>query len=698
MEKLSEEILLHQARLLDEVYDAIIATDMDFSITYWNKAAERTYGWKSEETLGKNVDMLFQTDFIVGDQEHTILKLLQEKNAEVEVIHTLKNGSKINVATKASVVYGNNGQSIGTVGVLRDITEHKLIEQQLAFQASLLYSVHDAIIAVNDNLIITYWNRMADELFGWKEDEVMGKATTDIFGAIAPGSTREKAINKMMENDFYEGEIIYHHKDGHEIFTYVHARVIRNNEGSIEGIIFSFRDITDRKKDEETLRKSEERQAFLLKLSDALRPLSNPVELQSVVTHTAMDYFGADRCFYCEIENNKAIIRRDALRGDFPSIVGVYPLSSFYARRSLIEAGKPFIVNDVRTIEIDEPLKQLCTQLKVVSYIGVPVVKEGKPVGLLCVVQSKPLYWTDSDLELAVEISERAWVAVERASVEEALLKAERDKNEALHKSIEMKDEFLSIISHEFKTPITVINSAIQAMRLICKDELSDKANEFLRKILQNSNRQLKLVNNLLDISRINAGHMKTKKRNVDIVQVTRLITESIAVFAEQKGIRLLFSSTLKEKIIGIDDEKYERVLMNLLSNAIKFTPKGKSISVRVSQKVIKGRCNVCIKVRDQGIGIPQDKQQLIFERFGQVDSSLSRQAEGTGIGLSLVKMFVEFMEGEIALESDIGKGSTFTVLFPVTRINETPIEKMLNEINDNRLIQATAIEFSDIY
>lgn len=291
------------------------------------------------------------------------------------------------------------------------------------------------------------------------------------------------------------------------------------------------------------------------------------------------------------------------------------------------------------------------------------------------------------------------WMDItERKKQQEKVLNAEREKNEALQKTIEMKDEFLSLISHEFKTPLTVINSAIQAMKLLCRDELSGKANNFLNKILQNSNRQLKLVNNLLDITRINAGQLKINKVDLDIVLLTKSITESIRIFAEQKGISLSFSSTLMKKVTGMDGEKYERILLNLLSNAIKFTPKGKSVSVRVSQKVVSGKCMVCIQVRDHGVGIPSDKMDVIFERFGQVDSSLSRQAEGTGIGLHLVKMFVELLDGKIMLDSRLGKGSTFTLLFPIHKVNSTPIEHMIREISDNRLIQATSIEFSDVY
>ncbi|HEX9061946.1 MAG TPA: PAS domain-containing sensor histidine kinase, partial [Clostridia bacterium] len=282
----------------------------------------------------------------------------------------------------------------------------------------------------------------------------------------------------------------------------------------------------------------------------------------------------------------------------------------------------------------------------------------------------------------------------ERKMAEINLVKAK----EIAENANETKNEFLSLISHEFKTPIAVIDSAIQAMEFICKDELPDKAKEFLKKIRQNNNRQLKLVNNLLDITRANAGHLNVCKKNVDIVMLTKLIIESINIFAEQKGIKLTFYSALKTKVIGIDEEKYERILLNLLSNAVKFTPKGKLITVKVYQKAVKGKCKVCIQVKDTGIGIPDNKHEAIFERFEQVNSSLTRQAEGTGIGLHLVKMLVELMDGDITLESEVGCGSIFTVILPIAKEIKTPYKHMLKEINDDRLIQSVNIEFSDIY
>lgn len=198
-----------------------------------------------------------------------------------------------------------------------------------------------------------------------------------------------------------------------------------------------------------------------------------------------------------------------------------------------------------------------------------------------------------------------------------------KKKNLELERTLEMKDEFLSLISHEFRTPLNVISSAIQAMNYICSNELSDKAKKYLRMIRQNTFRQLRLVNNLLDITRVNAGRIKINKKNVDIVFLTKSIIESICTYVALKSIDVTFVPLIEKKIIGIDDEKYERILLNLLSNATKFTPEGKPIIVTLSSINDK----ICIEVKDKGIGIPEDKANIIFERFGQVDSSLSRQA-----------------------------------------------------------------------
>jgi two-component system, sensor histidine kinase and response regulator len=267
-------------------------------------------------------------------------------------------------------------------------------------------------------------------------------------------------------------------------------------------------------------------------------------------------------------------------------------------------------------------------------------------------------------------------------------------KNVELEKAMKMKDDFLLLMTHEFKTPINVIHAALQTIESIYGHELHENIKKYLKSIKLNSFRQLRLVNNLLDITRINTEHFKIQKRNEDIVFISQSIINSVDIYAKQKGVELNFASDLQCLEMAIDDEKYERILLNLLSNAIKFTPKDKSIYVNISCKNRKA----VITVRDEGIGIPKEKQDLIFERFGQVDSTLSRQAEGTGVGLSLVKSLVSAMGGKITVHSEEGEGSTFTITLPITKLRSKDSPMNMSLLHDHRIIQAVQIEFSDIY
>jgi signal transduction histidine kinase len=267
-------------------------------------------------------------------------------------------------------------------------------------------------------------------------------------------------------------------------------------------------------------------------------------------------------------------------------------------------------------------------------------------------------------------------------------------KNRELESAMKMKDEFLILMTHEFKTPINVIHAALQTIENIYGHELGDKVKKYLRSIKLNSFRQLRLVNNLLDITRINTEHFKIQKRNADIIFISKSIVKSVDIYAKQKEITLNFTSDIDCLNMAVDEEKYERILLNLLSNAIKFTPENKSIYVNISCSGDKAM----ITVKDEGIGIPEDKQEIIFERFGQVDSTLSRQAEGTGVGLSLVKSLVSVMGGKITVESQEGKGSVFAVALPITKLRSQDNPRDMSLIQNDRIIQAVQIEFSDIY
>lgn len=265
--------------------------------------------------------------------------------------------------------------------------------------------------------------------------------------------------------------------------------------------------------------------------------------------------------------------------------------------------------------------------------------------------------------------------------------------NEALKSTIEVKDEFLSTISHEFKTPLNVINSVIQALELN-KNEFSENAIHLIERIKVNTYRQMRLVDNLLYITKFKAGYVRTNNSNVDIVVLTKKIIKAVRLYSARKGIYLIFSCNFEHKMVCIDAEKYQRILLNLLSNAIKFTTRGKVVYVIINS------CDseLCITVEDTGVGIPKEKQSVIFDRFVQVESLFSRRAEGLGIGLFIVNELVKLMGAKISLKSEVGTGSVFTIRYPLKNCAGEFNHVSYKKVKYNNIFIATQIEFSDLY
>lgn len=257
-----------------------------------------------------------------------------------------------------------------------------------------------------------------------------------------------------------------------------------------------------------------------------------------------------------------------------------------------------------------------------------------------------------------------------------------------------IRNEFFGNISHEFKTPLNIILGIVQ---LIDKNiELDNITKENLIRhvdiMKQNSYRLLRLVNNLIDISRIDIGYYNLQPSNYNIVKVIEDITLSIAEYVKHKKINLIFNTDVEEITLACDPDKIERVMLNLLSNAIKYTDDNGDIYVSLN----KVNEDVVVSVKDSGVGIPNDKLELIFDRFGQANDILSRRCEGSGIGLSIVKSIVEMHGGKIEVFSEIGKGSEFVFNIPIKILEEENV--ILTCDNKDYHVEKCNIEFSDIY
>jgi PAS domain S-box-containing protein len=258
-----------------------------------------------------------------------------------------------------------------------------------------------------------------------------------------------------------------------------------------------------------------------------------------------------------------------------------------------------------------------------------------------------------------------------------------------------MKTEFFSNISHELRTPLNVILSTVQMSELHIRNsqiiDTEGKLERYMKMIRQNCNRLVRLVNNLIDITRIDAGYFELYPEETNIVSVVEEITLSVSQYIQSKGLSLVFDTEIEEKIVCCDADKMERIMLNLLSNAVKFTKPGGNIMVRVLDADI----IVEIRVSDTGIGIPIEKQAMIFERFYQADPSLTRNHEGSGIGLSLVKSLVEMQGGSIEVESVYGEGSTFIIRLPV--LSYSYEEAACARSSDYSHIEKVSVEFSDL-
>ncbi len=305
-----------------------------------------------------------------------------------------------------------------------------------------------------------------------------------------------------------------------------------------------------------------------------------------------------------------------------------------------------------------------------------------------------PIYDEEGNVSSAIVCSRDVSAQMERNKMaldeQRHLLEIEQLQRESLQRAIEMKDQIFSLITHELKTPLAVIDLAVQSIERAESPHPDSRLAMYLGSIRQSNYRQLRLVNNLLDMARISSGHIRVRRQNVDLVALCRSIVDSVRIFTEKKGISLVFHADSESLAVFTDAEKMERMLLNLLSNAIKFSPDGGPIDVALSCD----GCWVSLTVRDQGIGIPLDKQEIIFERFGQVDSSLSRSAEGTGIGLALVRQFAQALEGSVSVVSSLGHGSTFTLRLPALP-HQSDADCALG---DGDFSQAATIEFADLF
>lgn len=272
-------------------------------------------------------------------------------------------------------------------------------------------------------------------------------------------------------------------------------------------------------------------------------------------------------------------------------------------------------------------------------------------------------------------------------------LKMQKFEAQKLHEIGQMKSRFFANISHEFRTPLTLILGPVEQMHT---GEFKGNIHEAYDMILRNGRRLLRLINQLLDLARLEAGRMSLQTRPANIVSFLKGLVFSFASAAERKHIALGITSEEENIVVYFDRDKLEKIISNLLSNALKFTPEGGEVSVQLSVSSKQSphdqlRTDHCllITVKDTGPGIPAGSLEKIFDRFYQVDASQTREHEGSGLGLALTKELVELHHGEILVDSEAGRGARFILLLPLGKEHLKP-EEMAEAVSSEQFSVAS--------
>ncbi len=628
-----EEVLLESEvkyrNLFDGAGDAIITVDLDDKVTSWNQSAERIFGWKAREAKGKQFDELILPRDMQAARRRMLSESLAGKNITgIETIRLRKDGSRVNVSLTISPITNIDGKIIGLSGILRDITGSKHAEKerlrlsdeinkrqkQTQNLAMKLKEERDNLQTIMENTVthLAYLdsnfnfirvNSAFADGSGHKKEELTGKNYFELFPSpenlVIFESVRDTGKSVKFKAQLWRDATYWD-------WTLV---PIKDATGKVDRLVLSLTDMTDHIRAQNA---AENARAYAENILDTA-----PVPLVILDNHlkvkTANHAFF--RTFKVSIENTADLL--------------LYELPKLQEPLKKIIPGK----TEITDLEVEHEF---------------PII--GKRTLLL---NARSFFHEGTEMILlAIED------ITERKKFEEIVI-----ENERLTYSNKARSDFLTIMSHELRTPLTSVIGYSILLKEKNQGKLNEKQEFYVDGILTNGKHLLDLINNTLDLAKIEAGKLELV---IESVSVPEIINESLSLMKEKASSRNVFLKKKLDSHLGVieaDRQKFKQILFNLLNNALKFCKEEGGI-ITVSAK--KEGDMVKISISDTGIGIKEEDIPKLFQKFEQLDSGISRKYGGTGLGLAITKQLVELHGGKITVESRYGEGSTFTFLLPI--------------------------------